>query len=132
MDTVAEVAARIPGIDTLADLIDRLCVEVHKLAWFENRKREEQAKKPRNAKLIMELDNRSRDCCELRSMVKSEINRLLQEILTSGQYKAAREVRTFSKPGRGVAEVLADRFYDIGNVAVRGEIAEALERELGL
>lgn len=129
---MAEGSPRIPGIDTLADLIDRLCVEVHKLAWFENRKREEQAKPKRNAQLIMELDNRSRDCCELRSMIKSEINALLGEVLTSGQYKAMREVRTFRRPGRALSDILEDRFYYIGNVAVRGEIAEALERELGL
>lgn len=72
---------RIPNVDTLADLIDRLIVEVNKLAYFENRKREEHAKPEPDAVLIAHWDNLSRDCCEYRSLLKSRINRSVGEYL---------------------------------------------------
>jgi hypothetical protein len=43
---------RIPNVDTLADLIDRLIVEVNKLSYFENRKRAEHGKESPNAESI--------------------------------------------------------------------------------
>lgn len=89
---------RIPNVNTLADLIDRLIVEVNKLSWFENKKREEHAKPNPDSELIAKWDNLSRDCCELRSILKSEINRCMQEIVETQEYHPIKEARTFRPP----------------------------------
>jgi hypothetical protein len=98
---------RIPGVDTLGDLIDRLIVTVHKLAFFENKKREEHAKTHPDVAAIAKWDNASRDCCELRSIIKSRIDELMGEIVESGEYKVMREVRTFRPPASRLSDVLA-------------------------
>lgn len=121
---------RIPNVDTLADYIDRLVVEISKLAWFENRKREVQGWESPDPTLIADLDDKSRDCCELRSLLKNRINALFQEILAGQEYRVLREVRTFRPPKRTLADVMADRCHDIGNMFLRGEMAQALEQEL--
>lgn len=104
---------RIPNINTFADLLDRLIVEVNKLSALEHRKREEQGKPKPDAALIAKWDNLSRDCCELRSMIKSEINTLLAEIVSSQEYKTMREVRTFRPPATRLADVLARRCREV-------------------
>jgi hypothetical protein len=115
----------IPNVDTLADLIDRLVVEVNKLSFFENRKREEHAKATPDAELIAKWDNLSRDCCEYRSLLKSRINVVMAEIVASGEYQTLREVRTFRPPARRLSDLLAERCE-----AVSAEIAETLRQEL--
>ena len=115
----------IPNIDTLADLIDRLIVEVNKLSFFENRKREEHAKPSPDAEMIAKWDNLSRDCCEYRSLLKSRINEVMQAIVESGEYRTLREVRTFRPPARRLSELLAERCETVSQ-----EIAGSLRREL--
>ncbi len=117
----------IPNLNTFADCVDRLIVEVNKLAYFENKKREEHGKENPNAERIAHWDNLSRDCCEYRSMLKNEINRTLSEIKRSGEYKTLTELRTFRKPGRSVGDVLSDRCYE---VACQPELIAALVEEL--
>src|SRR5271166_4726140 len=121
---------RIPNIDTMADLIDRLIVEVHKLAYFENAKRQEQAMPFPDADKIAKYDNASRDCCELRSLIKSEINSLLSEIVRTNQYEVMREVRTFRPAGKTIADILADMCYESANKSQRGDLADALQEKL--
>ena len=121
---------RVPNIDTLADLIDRLIVEVHKLAFFENAKRQEHAKTIPDDHTIARLDNASRDCCELRSLIKSEINSLLGEIVRTGEYNVMREVRTFRPAGKTIADILADMCYASANKTLKGDLAEALQETL--
>jgi len=116
---------RIPNVDTLADCIDRLIVEVNKLSYFENAKRQEHAKPEPDATLIAKLDNLSRDCCEYRSLLKSRINEVLGEIVVSGEYQVMREVRTFRPPARRLADLLAGRCEEVS-----GWIAAAVESEL--
>lgn len=116
---------RIPGVDTLGDLCDRLAVEVGKLAAFENRKREEHAKSEPDVAKIAAWDNLSRDCCELRSMLKSRINELFAEVVASGEYKAMKEVRTFRPPAAKLSDVLADACE-----ATSHRIAQAMQDEL--
>lgn len=116
---------RIPNVDTLADLIDRLIVEVNKLAYFENRKRDEHGKPAPDAALIAHLDNLSRDCCEYRSLLKSRINELLGEIVSSGEYRTLREVRTFRPPAGRLADLLANRCREASE-----QIAAAMEADL--
>lgn len=98
---------RIPGINTLGDLIDRLIVEVNRLSWFENRKREEHAKSNPDIELIAKWDGLSRDSCELRSAIKSEINVLFGEVVRSGDYKVLREPRTFRPSATKIVDVIA-------------------------
>jgi hypothetical protein len=116
---------RIPGVDTLGDLCDRLFVETAKLAHFENRKRDEQAKPDRDPAKIAAWDNLSRDCCEMRSMLKSRINELFAEVVASGEYQAMKEVRTFRPPAAKLSDVLADACYETSQ-----KIAQAMQDEL--
>ena len=122
---------KIPNLNTLADVIDRLIVEVNKLSYFENKKREEHAKDEPDAEMVAHWDNLSRDCCEYRSMLKNEINRLTSEIVETGEYKTLREMRTFRKPGRSVEEILAERCWAVArDNDFQEELAEALKEKL--
>lgn len=131
---------RIPNLNTLADVIDRLIVEVNKLAYFENKKREEHAKEHPDRSLIAHWDNLSRDCCEYRSMLKNEINKILSEIVETGEYTTLKELRTFREPSKSVADILADRCYWAGSEEFKKywaeseefkkDLEEALENEL--
>ena len=121
---------KIPNLNTLADVIDRLIVEVNKLSYFENQKRQEQGKSCPNAEKIAYWDNLSRDCCEYRSMLKNEINRLLAEIVNTGEYKTLKELRTFRSPKFTVAELIAERCEYAGGEQFRRALKEALEKEL--
>jgi hypothetical protein len=121
---------KIPNLNTLADVIDRLIVEVNKLSYFENKKREEQGSPCPDAEKIAHWDNLSRDCCEYRSMLKNEINRLLSEIAESGEYKTLKELRTFRKPKRTVADLIADRCEWAASTGFTRSLEEALEEEL--
>lgn len=116
---------RIPNVDTLADLIDRLIVEVNKLAYFETRKRQEHGKPHPDVVAMASWDEASRDCCEYRSMLKSRINEVLGEIVASGDYRTMREVRTFRPPAGKLADLLAERCHEV-SVKIRA----ALEADL--
>ena len=123
---------KIPNLNTLADVIDRLIVEVNKLSYFENKKREEQGKiaQCRDSDKIAHWDNLSRDCCEYRSMLKNEINRLLAEIVETGEYKTLNELRTFRAPTHQVSELLAERCWWAGSEQFKADLVESLEDEL--
>ena len=122
---------KIPNLNTLADVIDRLIVEVNKLSYFENKKREEHAKENPDAEMVAHWDNLSRDCCEYRSMLKNEINRITSEIVETGEYRTLREMRTFRKPGRSVEEILAERCWKVTkDTAFQEELARALKELL--
>ena len=122
---------KIPNLNTLADVIDRLIVEVNKLSFFENKKREEHAKDEPDDAMIAHWDNLSRDCCEYRSMLKNEINRLTSEIVETGEYRTMRELRTFRKPGRGVEEILAEHCWRVArDKPFQRELEEALKEVL--
>jgi hypothetical protein len=121
---------KIPNLNTLADVIDRLIVEVNKLSYFENKKREEHAKWEVDEEMIAHWDNLSRDCCEYRSMLKNEINRLLAEIVETGEYKTLKELRTFRAPTKQVSELLAERCWWAGTDQFRDNFVEYLLDEL--
>ena len=121
---------KIPNLNTLADVIDRLIVEVNKLSFFENKKREEHTKDSPNTKLIAHWDNLSRDCCEYRSMLKNEINRLLSEIASTGEYRTLREMRTFRLPTRPVSEIIAERCLLAGSEEFKEELRDAFKEYL--
>lgn len=120
----------IPNLNTLADVIDRLIVEVNKLSYFENMKRQEHAKDDSDPEMIAHWDNLSRDCCEYRSMLKNEINRVFTQVVDKKEYRTLSELRTFRGPPRSVADIISDRCYAIGDMAFSGELAAAIEKEL--
>jgi len=120
---------KIPNLNTFADIVDRLIVEVNKLAFFENKKREEHGKDNPDPELIAHWDNLSRDCCEYRSMLKNEMNSLLSDVVTCGEYKTLKELRTFRKPGKSVADVIAERCYWAGSEEFKKELVQALKDE---
>lgn len=121
---------KIPNLNTLADVIDRLIVEIAKLSFFEHKKREEHAKEYPDRYEIARWDNLSRDCCEYRSMLKNEINRLMTEIVETGEYKTLKELRTFREPKRGLSEILADRCWWAGSDEFKADLCDAIEDEL--
>jgi len=118
----------IANYNTFADACDRLAVEISKLAYFENKKRE--AHQLGDTSKVIEWDNRSRDACEYRSMLRNEINIQLSNIVKTKQYITLPELRTFSKPPKSVAELLDDMYYRTANSAIKGKLAEAIEKEL--
>jgi hypothetical protein len=104
---------RIPNVNTIADLVDRLIVEVHKLAYFENQKRNEHAKETPDGDRIVEWDNKSRDCCELRSILKRDLNTAIEEFVCTMAYTPRAEARTFRAPqvveGKNTIADIVDR-----------------------
>ncbi len=122
---------KIPNIDTLSCLIDRLCIEVHKAAYFENQKRTEHAKENPNLELLAKWDRLSRDAIELRSAIKNRIDALFQEAVLTGNYRYLREPRTFAETLKKNAQVATDiidaRYKVIGNMAATGDLIPALE-----
>lgn len=121
---------RISNVNTLADYVDRLIVEVNKISWLEAHKHEEHKKENPDLAQIAYWDKLSRAACNLRGVLKNKINETFREMVESGQYEYLREVKTFGKPGKRFTDHLADRCHDIGNVFIRQEMVESLKREL--
>jgi hypothetical protein len=99
----------IPNLNTFADLLDRLIVEVNKLAYFENKKREEHAKDKPDNDMVAHWDNLSRDCCEYRSLLKNEINTCLAKVCAYGEYETLAELRTFRKGKKTIEDILEEK-----------------------
>lgn len=121
----------IPNLNTFADLCDRLAVEIHKLAWFENKKREEHSKDNPDVELISKWDNLSRDACEYRSLLKNEINKMLEAIVASKEYQTLNELRTFHPAKKSAVDLLVDMYNERANQSVSEEFAAALQKEFG-
>ena len=108
---------RIPNFNTMADLFDRLIVCVNKLAYFENKKRE--LNRPEwvehsDKEQIAHWDLASRNECEIRNLLKREIDATLVSVMESGEYKVLPDFRTFSSSGKTVADILAEQCDAIG------------------
>jgi len=89
------MSKKIPNLDTFSALLDRLIIEVGKVAFMENAKRAEQAKENPDAKKIQEMDNASREANECRAALKGRIDDMLKELVESGKYETLSEARTF-------------------------------------
>lgn len=120
----------VSGIDTLGDLCDRLAVEVHRLGWFENKKREEQGKPSPNPVLVQKWDQLSRESCELRAIIKRKINELFRDVIQSGEYKVLLEPRTFRPPNASIADVLDKRYIQHANYIFTEEFVAAVGKEI--
>jgi hypothetical protein len=107
---------RIPNFNTMADLFDRLIVCVNKLAYFENKKREEQGKSEayKSHESIAHWDNASRNECEIRNLLKREIDAEFKRVVESGQYPVCPDFRTFSAPDRTISDILSAQCDEIG------------------
>lgn len=122
----------ISNVNSLAVLCDRPSIENHKVAYFENKKREEQRKETnKNLVLIARWDDASRDACELRALIKQEIDGLFKHVVETGAYDYAQEVRTFA-PGKRASFILDEMYAKCAYSAVSGELAAAFERELNV
>jgi hypothetical protein len=119
----------IPNFNTMADLFDRLIVCVNKLAFFENKKRETQAelheilclsdpesfnRSKEIALTIAHWDNASRNECEIRNLLKREIDKVFAEAINNNEYKALPDFRTFRAANKSIADILADQCDEIG------------------
>lgn len=107
---------RIPNFNTLADLFDRLIVCVNKLAYFENQKREinQGHVDEIDLTLIAHWDRASRNECEIRNLLKREIDATLVRVMESGEYNVLPDFRTFSPSGKTIADILAEQCAEIG------------------
>lgn len=117
----------IPNFNTLADAIDRLIVEVGKLAWYENAKREESLKANPDAQLIAKLDKNSRDCCEYRDLLKREIDKIFATAIETKKYETLPANRTFSPPTNPVSDIIAEMVFERVNEENRKKLVEALK-----
>ena len=120
----------IPNLNTFADIIDRMIIDIHKLAYWENLKRQEQAKENPDTELIAKADNMSRDCCEIRSVLKTELNTVLSTIVNSRAYYPVKEVRTFTPAAEKIAELLADVSFESAMKTFKPEFIEAMQELL--
>lgn len=121
---------RIPNYNTLADVIDRLIVEINKLAWFENKKRDESLKPNANAELITMWDRNSRHCCEYRDLLKREIDAIITEIVENQKYETVPACRTFAAPPKLVSELIEEMCF-AASEQVREQLAVAFKDKLG-
>ena len=120
----------ISGIDSLADLCDRLAVEVHRLGWFENEKRSEQGKPEPDAVLVQKWDQLSRESCELRASIKRKINELFKDVIGSGEYNVLLEPRTFRPSNTSIADVLDDKYSKHADYTFTEEFISAIGEEV--
>lgn len=86
---------RIPNLNTFSAIVDRLIIEVHKVAYLENSKRQEQSKANPDAEKIAAWDNASREANECRAALKAELDAIFGECVKTGKYETLSEARTF-------------------------------------
>lgn len=119
----------IPNYNTFADLVDRLAVTTNKLAFFENKKREESNKESPNAEVIVKYDRLSRNECEYRNLLKRAIDDLLSDIIANKKYTTLKDNRTFSSPPKTVSDLIEEICYIQAN-NVKQELVERLKQQL--
>lgn len=110
---------RIPNVNTIADLVDRLIIVNIKMWHLEGRKRELSDQQSQDYEVIAKLDKLSRDQCEIRTMLKNEMNRAFSEQMPA-------EIRTFSSPGN-LTEIIDQMAGESAVAYLRGHLAEELD-----
>ena len=120
----------IPNFNTFADIVDRLAVTTNKLAFFENKKREESLKQQPDTDLIANYDRLSRNECEYRNLLKRAMDDLLSEIVNSGKYTTLKDNRTFSAPSKTVSDLIEEICFIQAN-KVKDELVARLNKGLG-
>ena len=117
---------RIPNFNTFADIVDRLAVTTNKLAFFENKKREESLKEQPDKNLIVEYDRLSRNECEFRNLLKRELDNLLAEIVGLDKYSTLQDNRTFAPPKKSISDLIEEVCYQQAK-HVKEELAREME-----
>jgi hypothetical protein len=120
---------KIPNFNTFADIVDRLAVTTNKLAFFENKKREESSKENPDKDLIFTYDKLSRNECEYRNLLKRAMDDLLSEIVATAKYETLKDNRTFSAPAKSISDLIEEICYIQAN-SVKQELIERLEKGL--
>ena len=121
----------IPNLNTFSCLLDRLAIEVHKIAYFENFKRKEHEKDNPSVNKIVLADNNSRNACEIRSYLKSELNQFLADIFNTRSYFPPREIRTFKSSDVSFVSDIIEKMYERNaNASLVGELSRELEQLL--
>lgn len=115
--------ARIPNLNTVADIIDRLIIINIKIWHLEGRKRELSDQQSTDHELIARLDKQSRDQCEIRTMLKNELNVAFSEQLPM-------EIRTFSSPGL-IIDIINEMAEESAVSYLRGQLGERLSELYG-
>lgn len=118
---------KIPNFNTFADIVDRLAVTTNKLAFFENKKREESTKENPDTELIARYDKLSRNECEYRNLLKRALDDLLSEIVKNNEYTTLKDNRTFSPPAKSVSDLIEEICYVQAN-HVKQELVERLSK----
>lgn len=116
----------IPNFNTFADIVDRLAVTTNKLAFFENKKREESEKSEPDLKLIALYDKLSRNECEYRNLLKRAMDDLLSKIVERGYYKTLPDNRTFSGPPKKISDIIEEICY-VQAKSVKQELSLAMQ-----
>jgi hypothetical protein len=86
---------KIPNLDTFSAVIDRLIIEVGKVAALENKKRDEHRKSEPDNDKIAEWDNASREANECRAALKAKLDIMFVELSNGKKYETLSEARTF-------------------------------------
>lgn len=86
---------KIPNLDTFSSIVDRLVIEVGKVAFLENKKAEEHSKPNPNHEKISGWDKASREANECRAALKARLDVLFKDSVESGRYETLNEARTF-------------------------------------
>lgn len=89
------MSKRIPNLDNFSAIIDRLIIEVNKVAVLENKKADEQRKEKPDQKKITEWDRASREANECRAALKARLEEVFQQAVRDGDYETLNEARTF-------------------------------------
>ena len=85
------MAARIPNLNTLSTLLDRLSIENVKVAHFQNALEHDELSAPQRQEFSKKIETQDR----IIGSLKEEVATLLEEILFTGKYDYIREERTF-------------------------------------
>lgn len=118
---------RIPALDTMADLLERLIIVDNRMAWLEQQKRD---LVEADAVTIAKLDRASRDCCEARSAIKNRINEAFEGIVQGDEYRSLRESRSFRPPDERFAETLDRHSREIAHLFTGSAFGARLRAEL--
>lgn len=118
---------RLPNINSISALIDRLSIENMRIAFLEEYKVLEHKKDAPDIQKIADWDRASRAAVELRSRIKREIDQCFKEAIENRTYEYVGEVRAFDSAKIAVAVDLIDkRYQQIGRMAANGELERAL------
>lgn len=82
---------RIPNLNTLSTLIDRLSIENVKLAHFENALEHDLTKESERADFRRKIEVQ----CQIIDALKKELTTFFEEALTANEYAYVKEERTF-------------------------------------